>query len=67
MAAYAMSMPALTRGGSRPAEIAVPTNALVTGELRETARTMPAAADTRMEMMRLKPWPSGIIALFGHL
>lgn len=28
---------------------------------------MVPAAETMMEMTMLKPWPSGIIALFGHL
>ena len=62
-----MSMPALTIGGSKPAEIAVPTKALPPVEVSDTPNTVPAAADTMMEITRLKPCPSGNMAELGHL
>lgn len=39
-------MPALTRGGSRPALMAVPTSELMPPEVMVTASTAPAAAET---------------------
>ena len=60
-------LPALTKGGSKPAEIAVPTNALPPVAVRETPKTVPAAAETIIDMIKLNPCPSGIMALLGHL
>ncbi len=45
----------------------MPTSAFVDGDDMDTASTIPAAAETIIEITRLNACPSGIMAEFGHL